>query len=266
MVYETTNAHAVGFSPDGLSLELRDSDALTNSVLPRYFKHGNISSLTRQLNNYGFKTNPARPNGNVTQSFSHPHFILGRPDLYIFVKRRPSAHAVAAAAAGEGDGEKKARMGEEENGMDPSRPSYQQLVELNTKLMQQNAVLEEKVRQLEARLANQTPVQPETRPPYPPTAPVAVIPPPLTRGGSNSSVNSFLGPRSRGGIRASGEQAFRILSNPPAFTPSIRQSGEQARSLFGGGNWGIDEEEDEMGMLKSLLLRASMEDDFSDPL
>ena len=50
------NSHAIGFSDDGYCLEIRDTLALSSDVLPKYFKHKNVSSFIRQLNNYGFKT------------------------------------------------------------------------------------------------------------------------------------------------------------------------------------------------------------------
>ena len=56
MVNNESNAESIGFSNDGLSIEIRNTAKLGTEVLPKYFKHGNVSSLIRQLNNYEFKT------------------------------------------------------------------------------------------------------------------------------------------------------------------------------------------------------------------
>ena len=50
------NGFAIGFSSDGNFLEIRDAKQLGEVVLPKYYKHRNVSSFVRQLNNYGFKT------------------------------------------------------------------------------------------------------------------------------------------------------------------------------------------------------------------
>ncbi len=64
------------------------ADALTSTLLPRYFSHSHYNSFTRQLNMYGFvRVFGALPQeAHVTLSrgrprrFSHPHFTRDRPD------------------------------------------------------------------------------------------------------------------------------------------------------------------------------------------
>lgn len=56
MANSEENGFAIGFSQDGTFLEIRDAKQLGEVVLPKYYKHRNVSSFVRQLNNYGFKT------------------------------------------------------------------------------------------------------------------------------------------------------------------------------------------------------------------
>jgi hypothetical protein len=53
MAMDPRNGLAIGFSDDGLSLELRSEAALA-ATLPRFFKTDKLESFKRQLNNYGF--------------------------------------------------------------------------------------------------------------------------------------------------------------------------------------------------------------------
>jgi len=76
-VFEMANckrhAHAIGFSEDGHSLEIRNG-SLLGPVLSQYFRHGHTSSFIRQLNNYGFKTISSPSSGNDRHVFAHPNF------------------------------------------------------------------------------------------------------------------------------------------------------------------------------------------------
>ncbi|KAH9261174.1 hypothetical protein BASA81_000878 [Batrachochytrium salamandrivorans] len=119
---EHANGAGMGFSADGLSLELRDLDVLSTR-LRKYFNHNKVSSFCRQLNNYGFKKLvPTRSAKSVMdgkrlamttgeevpslQVFVHPCFQRNRPDLCCQIRRQASGprrprptNAAAAATA-----------------------------------------------------------------------------------------------------------------------------------------------------------------------
>jgi len=91
----------ITWSEGGTCVDIIDPDGLSMNVLPRFFKHNQLASFTRQMNMYGFtKTHPRDPSN---LEFHNPYFQEGRPDLLAHVKRRTNVQA-QAAAGGAGDG------------------------------------------------------------------------------------------------------------------------------------------------------------------
>jgi len=138
MAASTHNAKAVGFSDDGLCLEIRDPKLLSSDVLQNYFKHKNVSSFIRQLNNYGFKTVPILMNSMIAHCFAHDYFQRGRLDMLEGVTRR--------------SGTETAKLGDKLSGLKEKESQIiermRQLKRSNEQLRRQNAELEEENKRL----------------------------------------------------------------------------------------------------------------------
>lgn len=105
-----------GWSCDGTSFLVRDTDRLAKATIPQYFKHNKWSSFVRQLNFYGFKkvkseavTLEEEEQLEGTVRFRHDSFLRGRPDLLMEIHRKKMAAdgkakqlKLAAGAAGTG--------------------------------------------------------------------------------------------------------------------------------------------------------------------
>lgn len=87
MVSNLENANAVGFNAEGTALEIRDLALLSESVLPKYFRHKNVTSFYRQLNSYGFRT-VRSSTAEIAHTFSHELFRRDRPDLLNNIVRK----------------------------------------------------------------------------------------------------------------------------------------------------------------------------------
>ena len=78
------------WQPDGMSFLIRDVQAVSEFVLPYYFKHNNIQSFVRQLNMYNFTK--TRHDSNYRE-FRQPWFQRGRRHLLSMIKRKSQTYA-----------------------------------------------------------------------------------------------------------------------------------------------------------------------------
>uniref|UniRef100_A0A8C3P0N5 HSF-type DNA-binding domain-containing protein n=1 Tax=Cyanoderma ruficeps TaxID=181631 RepID=A0A8C3P0N5_9PASS len=85
------------WSRNGENFCILDEQRFAKELLPKYFKHNNISSFIRQLNMYGFRKVIALENGIITAEkspvieFQHPFFKQGKAHLLENIKRKVSA-------------------------------------------------------------------------------------------------------------------------------------------------------------------------------
>ena len=75
MINHPSSTSAIEWSEDGARIVVRDSWALANNVLPKFFKHNRYASWVRALNAYSFK----KVGGS--HQWSHEFFRRGRPEL-----------------------------------------------------------------------------------------------------------------------------------------------------------------------------------------
>ena len=155
------NSAAIGFSDDGLCLEIRDAKLLSSNILQKYFKHKNVSSFIRQLNNYGFKTIPVLLNSSVIHCFAHDYFRRDRMDLLEGVVRRGAGNETQKIS------DKLHEMQQRDNEFEHR---LQHLKRANDQLLLQNHELYEENKRLKASWAvmqetfMRYPKQPEKRP------------------------------------------------------------------------------------------------------
>ncbi|XP_036379499.1 uncharacterized protein LOC118774325 isoform X2 [Megalops cyprinoides] len=85
------------WSLDGTNFRILDEQRFTKEILPKYFKHSNLSSFVRQLNMYGFRKvisiegGLVKPKNLSVLEFHHMHFQKGREDLLDCIKRKVSS-------------------------------------------------------------------------------------------------------------------------------------------------------------------------------
>jgi hypothetical protein len=96
MVSNVANAASVGFDVTGTAVQIRDANLFAEHVLPKYFRHRNVTSFYRQLNSYGFRTLKTS-SLDVSHTFVCDLFMRDRPDLlHLICRKKPSPPPVAA--------------------------------------------------------------------------------------------------------------------------------------------------------------------------
>lgn len=98
MVSDVANAKAVGFDSTGTLIQIRDATVFGEQILPKYFRHRNVTSFYRQLNSYGFRTIKTS-SVEVCHTFVCDMFRRDRPDLLPTIVRKKAAPPPPALAA-----------------------------------------------------------------------------------------------------------------------------------------------------------------------
>ncbi|KAM3827387.1 heat shock factor protein 3-like isoform 1-T1 [Vipera latastei] len=94
LVEDPGSDDVISWSRNGQNFCILDEQRFAKELLPKYFKHNNLSSFIRQLNIYGFRKVIALENGMITcdknpaTEFQHPFFKRGKVDLLANIKRK----------------------------------------------------------------------------------------------------------------------------------------------------------------------------------
>lgn len=79
----------VSWSKDGKAFEIKDIKGFVEEVLPKYYKHNNLSNFIRQLNMYSFKKiKDPLDKDNVKLIYFNPLFIRDHPELINKIDRQ----------------------------------------------------------------------------------------------------------------------------------------------------------------------------------
>ncbi|XP_034291077.1 heat shock factor protein 3-like isoform X1 [Pantherophis guttatus] len=101
LVEDPGSDDVISWSRNGQNFCILDEQRFAKELLPKYFKHNNLSSFIRQLNIYGFRKVMALENGMITSEknpaieFQHPFFKRGKIDLLANIKRKSTLTQVA---------------------------------------------------------------------------------------------------------------------------------------------------------------------------
>ena len=81
------NVKIITWGEDGNTLMIKKQTEFADKILPKYFKHSNLTSFIRQLNMYGF--HKVKQEDNML-CFAHPEFHKGDKQNIAQIKRKVS--------------------------------------------------------------------------------------------------------------------------------------------------------------------------------
>lgn len=104
MLDEPSGNDVVRWGKAGDTFVVVEGERFNSYILPKHFRHRNMSSFVRQLNKYGFhKVNsprdwPSISSGNRISEFKHPCFRLGeKGDWHKIVRKVPRSKRLATS-------------------------------------------------------------------------------------------------------------------------------------------------------------------------
>jgi hypothetical protein len=125
-----TLSNVITWLPHGRSFMILKPDVFATEVLPKYYRHRNLSSFHRQLSAYGFvRTKKSAVNRDIT--YYHPSFLRGLPHLLLSIKRCKSG-GTCTNRISENDLYRISETSPVPLHMDPQDPTSQAIADINT--------------------------------------------------------------------------------------------------------------------------------------